>query len=201
MGNTELSKTLDDEINVLTPNRWRENHGNLLLGVVGIILAIGGSIIACRQSRLLPPSFPIPLGSRQDLEPSDEELLAAGFPGERQIIAVKVIGAASDEGSMRLAVYISPDGFNDPEKALGTDSWQIRDGVCEGRFGLPAEITELAIAAYHDANNNGKLDRNAIGIPSERYGFTANARGITGPPTYEEALVPLTGQPIEISIR
>jgi uncharacterized protein (DUF2141 family) len=66
---------------------------------------------------------------------------------------------------------------------------------------MPAEIKKLAIAAYHDENANGELDRNALGIPSERYGFTNNARGITGPPSFEDAVVEIGDKPIEISIR
>lgn len=200
MGYTELSNSRDDDSLSLQPSRWRENHGNLLLGFVGIIVAFGSSIIACRQTRMLPPSFPRNL-VEQDQETAEAEFLAQASDENRTVVTVRVLGAGSDDGTMRLAVYISPDGFNDPEQALGIDSWKIRNGVCEGRFGIPQSVTELAIAAYHDVNNNGKLDRNAIGIPSERYGFTRDARGVTGPPKYEDAVVPVTDEPIEISIR
>lgn len=165
-----------------------------------MIILIGSGVLACRQSQLVPSG----LGRTQVIDPDQylaEEAAAAGDFGPRQTITVRVLGAGSDEGTMKLAVYVTPESFNDPTQALGTDNWVIRDGVCEGKFGLPASVTELAIAAYHDVNENGVLDRNAFGIPSERYGFTGNARGLTGPPAFEEAVVPITGDPIEISIR
>lgn len=200
MGYIELSNSKDDESVSSRPSRWQENHGNLLLGIVGMIVVFGASIIACRQARILPPSFPRNL-IKQDDEAAEAEFLAQASDENRQVVTVRVLGAGSDEGTMRLAVYAGPTGFNDPLQALGTDSWKIRNGLCEGRFGLPTEITEIAIAAYHDVNDNGKLDRNAIGIPSERYGYSRDARGMTGPPSYEDAVVSISDAPIEISIR
>ncbi|HEX8405623.1 MAG TPA: DUF2141 domain-containing protein [Duganella sp.] len=46
-----------------------------------------------------------------------------------------------------------------------------------------------AVLAYQDENQNDKLDRNLIGIPSENYGFSRDARGKFGPPDYEEAAI------------
>ena len=46
-----------------------------------------------------------------------------------------------------------------------------------------------AVLAYQDENQNDKLDRNLIGIPSENYGFSRDARGRFGPPDYEEAAI------------
>jgi uncharacterized protein (DUF2141 family) len=38
---------------------------------------------------------------------------------------------------------------------------------------LPAG--DYAFAVYHDANGNGKLDRNGVGMPTEDYAFSNNA--------------------------
>ena len=35
-----------------------------------------------------------------------------------------------------------------------------------------------AVAVYHDENGNGRLDTNLLGLPTERYGFSNNARRI-----------------------
>ncbi len=59
----------------------------------------------------------------------------------------------------------------------------------------------MAIAAYHDANDNGVLDRNALGIPTERYGYSADAGAIAGPPKFSEALVKISDEPIQVLIR
>ncbi len=44
-----------------------------------------------------------------------------------------------------------------------------------------------ALSAFHDKNNNGKLDTNLLSMPIEDYGASNNARGTFGPPSFEDA--------------
>jgi len=44
-----------------------------------------------------------------------------------------------------------------------------------------------AIAALHDANSNGKMDTNMLGIPKEDYGASNDAKSTFGPPKYKDA--------------
>lgn len=44
---------------------------------------------------------------------------------------------------------------------------------------------KYAVAAYHDINNNEKLDRNFVGIPKEPYGFSGK-KGF-GTPNFSRA--------------
>ena len=46
-----------------------------------------------------------------------------------------------------------------------------------------------AVLAYQDENQNDKLDRNFIGVPSENYGFSRDARGKFGPPDFSDAAI------------
>jgi len=46
-----------------------------------------------------------------------------------------------------------------------------------------------AIAVVHDANANGDIDRNLLGIPQERYGFSNGAKPLLGPPSFDAAKV------------
>ncbi|HSD09060.1 DUF2141 domain-containing protein [Flavobacterium sp.] len=46
---------------------------------------------------------------------------------------------------------------------------------------------EYTVLVYHDANNNGKLDKYLIGMPKESVAVSNNAKGFLGPPKYEEA--------------
>ena len=47
---------------------------------------------------------------------------------------------------------------------------------------------EYVLTLYHDANNNGELDTNLIGLPKERYGFSNNPSTFFGPPSYSKCL-------------
>ncbi len=56
---------------------------------------------------------------------------------------------------------------------------------------LPAG--EYAFRVMHDVNDNGKLDSNFIGIPTEPWAFSNNATGNFGPPSWEDSRFELSG--------
>lgn len=57
----------------------------------------------------------------------------------------------------------------------------------------------LALSLFQDANANGRVDMNDMGIPTEPYGFSNNAVGNFGPPKFEQALLtPATGKVLKI---
>ena len=63
------------------------------------------------------------------------------------------------------------------------------------------EAGDYAVMLFHDANSNGELDSNMLGIPSEGYGFSNNV-GRFGKPDFEEAMFTVTGETaIEINLR
>jgi uncharacterized protein (DUF2141 family) len=51
---------------------------------------------------------------------------------------------------------------------------------------------KYAVSVLHDYNNNKDMDRNKLGIPKEGFGFSNNATGAMGPPSFERALIDLT---------
>ena len=60
---------------------------------------------------------------------------------------------------------------------------------------------EYAVSVFHDLNSNGKLDSNAVGMPTEPYGFSNNAAGNFGPPSFDAAKIKLDQSKTAISIR
>lgn len=44
-----------------------------------------------------------------------------------------------------------------------------------------------AYSLFHDVNDNGKMDKNFLGIPKEPYGFSNDLKGRMGPPAFEKA--------------
>jgi uncharacterized protein (DUF2141 family) len=59
---------------------------------------------------------------------------------------------------------------------------------------------KYAISSFYDANNNTKLDKNFLGAPTEKYGFSNNARGTFGPPDFKDQLVEVN-ETIKIDIQ
>lgn len=59
-----------------------------------------------------------------------------------------------------------------------------------------------AVAIFHDENENGILDKNFVGAPTEAYGFSRNARGTFSAPSFDEAKIDLkSNKAIEIWIK
>ncbi len=68
------------------------------------------------------------------------------------------------------------------------------------------ELTEVpagpfAIAVFHDEDLDQELDRNFLGIPREDYGFSRDARGRFGPPSFDDARLELgAGETMQLAI-
>lgn len=61
------------------------------------------------------------------------------------------------------------------------------------------EAGEYAVRFFHDENDNGELETNLFGMPTEGYGFSNNARPNLGPVSYDEVKFTLTDQQSSVS--
>ncbi len=60
---------------------------------------------------------------------------------------------------------------------------------------------EYAVKTFHDKNKNGKLDLNFLGIPTEDYGYSNNARSWFGPPSWDKAKFLFNQKEMKIEIK
>ncbi|MFZ9188242.1 MAG: DUF2141 domain-containing protein [Algoriphagus sp.] len=118
-------------------------------------------------------------------------------------LQVSISGANSDVGSIRILVFSKPSGFPDQVKqAVRSISLPSKNGKASFKLtDLPAGT--YAIGVIHDQDNNGKLSTNAVGYPTEKFGFSNNPKVYFGPPSFEKAAFVLGKTPIslEISLR
>jgi uncharacterized protein (DUF2141 family) len=164
--------------------RWHENHGNWLLVFSGLVCLAGFGWIAFSD-----PANPSVSPGKPTLQfPVDRDGQIIIPPPETTAV-IRILGANITEGVIRAAVYESPETFQKPELAVVSETLAVND---EGFSILPLTVSELperiAIAAYYDANNDGTLNRNLLGIPTEPYGFSNRARNMIGPPKFEDAV-------------
>jgi uncharacterized protein (DUF2141 family) len=115
-------------------------------------------------------------------------------------LTVTVNNVKSSKGIVKVCVFNQANGF--PEKtnlaikcgslnaAKGTMQIKI-DGLMPGNY---------AIAAHHDENNDGKLNTNFLGIPTEAAGASNGAKGKMGPPKFENAVLAIDKNKAQISI-
>ncbi|MUU78174.1 DUF2141 domain-containing protein [Winogradskyella endarachnes] len=99
-------------------------------------------------------------------------------------VTIKVEKAQSNNGKMFIALYNKESGFL--EKAYKSTKSEIEHQSCSVVFNDIPEGT-YAVSIFHDENDNGKMDTNFFGIPSEDYGCSNGAVGFFGPPQWEDA--------------
>lgn len=112
----------------------------------------------------------------------------AGYAQHRVELTVR--GIEKMKGSVLVAVYNSEESFMKKHlvakkvNVSGSEVTVVFENVKPGDY---------AITTFHDENNNNKLDTNFFGIPNESYGFSNDARGAFGPPSFEKAKVKVDG--------
>jgi uncharacterized protein (DUF2141 family) len=57
-----------------------------------------------------------------------------------------------------------------------------------------------ALAVIHDENMNGKLDTNWLGIPTEGYGFSNDAKALLSAPSFSDASFQYDGGTLDLTI-
>jgi len=103
------------------------------------------------------------------------------------------------KGTVRMAVYSGEGSFmknsltSKEVKVTAREVTIIFENVKPG---------EYAISTYHDIDDNKELNTGFMGIPKEPYGFSNDARGTFGPPSYKEAKFKVEGNSkISISVQ
>lgn len=124
---------------------------------------------------------------------------AAAASGTIVELTVRVVGAESDGGWIAVAIYGSLETFADRREPAAAVRLPVEDRGATWRVPV-LRPGRYAVAAFHDTDADGEMDRSAVGVPTERYGFSNDARGRFGPPSFDEAAVTLGGGPAELTI-
>lgn len=113
-------------------------------------------------------------------------------------LKVEVHGIKQAKGEILVAVFDKKEKWL--RDAIVRKSADAKLGAVELVFSNLPE-GEYAISVLHDANSNGVMDSNAIGIPTEAYGFSNDASGSFGPASFADAKFKIEGSTKSISIR
>ena len=130
-------------------------------------------------------------------------LLGAAAPAPRAIeteaVTVTVSSLVSTTSTVKLYFYNTRAGF------LKHGQWAFVKAVKPGgksQFSLPIELPkgEWAVAITQDLNNNDKIDKNFVGIPTEPYAFSNNVRPTLAAPDFNECKFMVDGPGKVVSI-
>lgn len=107
-----------------------------------------------------------------------------------QNLTIEVCDIEKVEGHLYVAIYNSEETFM--KKPLTAFRIDVKDTSlsipCQG---LPTGT--YAISLFQDENGNGKLDTAVFGIPTEKYGFSNDAQGVMGLPSYDKCSFTFSG--------
>ena len=111
------------------------------------------------------------------------------------------ISSPAEGGDIHVAVYANDREFATEERNERGDKKRALPRLTQLEVDLPATGTYV-LAAYHDVNGNGKLDRNLFGIPTEPYGFPRRPGNKWRRPDFDEVSTNIRpGESISIELR
>ncbi len=104
-------------------------------------------------------------------------------------IMLHIMDIKEARGTLRIAVFDSKEHFLNTDSAVYLQVLEVKDTLQQKLHipGLPAG--EYAVAIYHDTNNNGKLNTNWLGVPTEPYAFSNDAGKKWRKPSFEDAKI------------
>ncbi|MFN4241920.1 MAG: DUF2141 domain-containing protein [Tepidisphaerales bacterium] len=115
------------------------------------------------------------------------------------MLRVTVVNVRTQEGKLRLSVYDSPEGFpRDEQKAVARVVLKASEADAPVEFSLPPG--RYAVAVLHDENDNGRMDTNFWGVPSEGYGVSNNVRPRFRAPRFHEAAFDLPANGLQATV-
>jgi uncharacterized protein (DUF2141 family) len=116
-------------------------------------------------------------------------------------ISVAVTGLKNTQGRLCFSLFDGAEGFpSQGERAIAKchisaaepDPRVTFDGLQPGQY---------AVAAFHDANSDGILNRGLMGIPKEGFGFSNNPKILVGAPSFKRAAIAVNQGNLEICIQ
>jgi uncharacterized protein (DUF2141 family) len=126
-------------------------------------------------------------------------------------LRVTITDVRSDSGELLIGLYETAEGFlaaianaetsgimADRNRLIGV-AMRARPGPQQAVFArLPPG--RYAVIVVHDENDNGRLDANVFGVPTEGYGFSNDARGFLSAPSFDAAAITIGNADASIAI-
>lgn len=114
-------------------------------------------------------------------------------------IIVSITNSRNLKGQLIVSLYNSKASF--PKKPFKRKIIKLIKGKKPIISFNSLKAGDYAVSIVHDKNSNGKLDFHFWGPPSEKTYSSNNAKGVFGPPDWEDAKFRIVNKRTNISIR
>jgi uncharacterized protein (DUF2141 family) len=114
---------------------------------------------------------------------------------------VEILGIRNSTGAVACALFEAPEGFPAEFMRFAANLMMVRVRVAKATCSFEQiPPGTYALAVIHDENRDGKLGTDWMGVPKEGYGFSNNAKGAFGAPSFEDASFPYNGQSLQMTL-
>lgn len=118
-----------------------------------------------------------------------------------QTIRLSVTNVNEAKGTIWVGIYEGDEDFLDRDKARLVSVKVDEQGIAY--LDLPDMVIgkEYALGIFHDLDDDGNLNTNWFGLPSEPWGFTGKIKTRLRLPTFSEVKFRVTAQELFTSIK
>lgn len=114
-------------------------------------------------------------------------------------LLVRITGLSEPLGQVGCSLFAGPAGFP-MDNAGARQLWQAADAK-----GVTCQYSDVpegtyAVSIGHDLNGNKRVDTNFIGLPTEQWGVSNNARPNLRAPRFDEAMFKVAADAKEVVI-
>lgn len=119
-------------------------------------------------------------------------LLSFSYIGKAQEVSVTITvkNIKETKGSFLISLYNDVTNFLKEGKEFRKQKVKVLDSIMQFTFAFIPQGT-YGVVMYHDANDDGKCNKNFLGIPKEGFGFSRNYRPILLPPSFNDVKIEL----------
>jgi uncharacterized protein (DUF2141 family) len=115
-------------------------------------------------------------------------------------ILLSIAGLNNEKGYIKVGLFNSAQSFEGKTKEIfGGAILKIYSSKAQHIF-PHVPYGEYAIKLFHDEDGDGEIDTNFLGVPTESYGFSNNAKALFGPPTFEKAKFTVSSDTVRVEI-
>jgi uncharacterized protein (DUF2141 family) len=116
------------------------------------------------------------------------------------LLRIHATGFRNQKGAAGAGIFSSPDGWPEREdKSVAHNGFPITGDHALLSFRVPPG--KYGVVVLHDENENHKLDRNFLGVPTEGFGFANNPRVFLTAPPFQSAEVNVVCPVTDITVK
>jgi uncharacterized protein (DUF2141 family) len=135
--------------------------------------------------------------------------LLPAAPASAAQMTIRLCGFENRVGTLRIAVFSRAHAKDFTVADSEAYSLGITLSLADAEPGPVVRVTtpflvpgDYAVRVIHDENANGVFDRSGIvGMPVEAYGYSRNARARVSAVEFDEAMITLGSEPVDVDIR